>query len=258
MDDRDGAPWVAFPERLDRPMRLGPFASGRDAVKFVTGAAIGVVVGATVDILAGVLIAAGTALLVLWRPDGEPLDQRLLAVLRWLGRRSRAGGAVSAPRPAPRARGAGVARLADGRMAAILRCGGAPLAYLPPADLASQFERYRELLRSLGSGVVFVATTSPIHAASLCPDASAKAAPEAAARDGYRELVGLLGRRRPVRRVYVAVRVGATGPDGARELETAATLLGDRFGDLGVPAERLRDAALLGALQRLGWEGSLA
>lgn len=258
MDDRDDAPWAVYPERLDRPMRLGPFASGRDVVKFATGVAIGAIVGVAIDLAAGLVLAAGTVVVVLWRPDGEPLDERAVAVLQWLARRGGPAGTVTARADGARRRTAGAAALGDGRLVAVFRCGGAPLAYLPPADLALQFDRYRDLLRSVPSGLVLVATTSATHAASLVPPPGPGNGPESAAREGYRELVALLARRRPLRRVYVALYGDGGGAEALARLETSAGLLAARLAGLGVAAERLRDADLLGTLRRLGWEAAPA
>jgi len=126
MDGRDGTPWIPFPERLDRKLRLGPFPSGRDAVKFVAAAAVGAVVSLAIAPWAGVPVVAVGAVVALWRPDGEPVDERVAAVARWTARRSAREGGMS--RPASPAPGRTSLLLPDGRSAALLRAGGLPRA----------------------------------------------------------------------------------------------------------------------------------
>jgi hypothetical protein len=256
MDGRDGTPWIPFPERLDRKLRLGPFPSGRDAVKFVAAAAVGAVVSLAVAPWAGVPVVAVGAVVALWRPDGEPVDERVAAVARWTARRSGREAAVS--RRASPAPGRTTLLLPDGRSAALLRTGGLPLAFLPPADLARQFELYRELLRSVDGGLIVAAQRAPIYGAAFAPLERPVATAERGAQDGYRELVGLLAERRSVRTVLLALVREAPGSDGARQLESAVGLLQQRLADLGVRSERLRGRALMDGARRIGFEEAKA
>lgn len=248
----EALPWVAFPERLDRRLRLGPFASGRDLLKFVTGAAVGAVVGLTVAVGAGAAIAAAAAVVALYRPGGEPVDERLAALARWELRRAGIGGSMTPP-PAPRADGARTLTLADGRSAALLRTGGVPLAFLPPEELARQLELYRTALRAVDGAVVTLATSSPLFAGDVTPVAGPANAEDEAARAGYGELVRLIASRRAARRVFVAVARDARGAEAGARLETAVGLLADRLRELGLSAERLDGRALRDAARRLGW-----
>lgn len=251
--DRDDGPWVSVPEPLDRRPRLGPFSSGRDAVKFVTAAAVGAVVSLAVEPWAGLPIVAAGAVVALWRPDGEPLDARLVAVARWTLRRSSEARPVTDPE-VRRGEGPGsTVRLPDGRRAAVLRTGGVPLAFLPPAELAREFDQYRELLRAAEGGLVVVASSVPIHAGSLVPVDGSGADADGPARAGYRELVELLARRRSVRRVFVAIAQATPGEDGLRALDAATERTRGRLADLGLRAERLRGGPLADAARRLGW-----
>ncbi len=242
---------IPIPERLDRPLRLGPFASARAAAKFVTAVAIGAVVGLAVGPWAGLPIAAIGGLVVLWRPGGEPLDGRLAAAVRWAarrreGRRTMTGGSTG--RAPPRT----WLRLEDGRPSAILRTGGVPLAFLPPDELARRFAEYRQLLNGLDAGLVVLATSAPVHAGALAPVEPAPGGEERAARNGYRELVGLIARRRSLRRVVLAVVANGDGLEGLARLESAVARVRERLGDLGIPSERLRDRSLAEAAARLG------
>jgi hypothetical protein len=253
MDDRDGPPWVPIPERLDRPLRLGPFASGRDLLKFVTAAALASVVGLAVAPWAGILLLALGAVVALWRPDGEPLDERLASLARWTVRRTRTEVAVSRPAASPGPGGSrSVFAAADGRSVAIVRVGGVPLSFLPPADLARQFDLYRSLLRSLPFPISIHACAAPIFAGAVAPPDARGTEPERGPRAGYDGLVRLIARRRAVRRVHVALHAADRTPDGRARLETAVSLLCDRLRELGASAERLQDRALREAAWRIG------
>jgi hypothetical protein len=251
MADREGGPWIPVPERLDRRLRLGPFPSGREAVKFVTAAAVGAVVSLVVEPWAGLPIIAVGAILALWRPDGEGLDERLLAVARWALRRSVGEARLTTATRAP-GNGQATLLLPDGRRAAVVRTAGVPLAFLPPADLARQFELYRELLRSVEGGLISSSTAVPIHAGSVLPTEIPLSEAERGAEEGYRELVSLLCRRRSVRRVLLALAQDTPGVEGPGRLEAATQLLQERLADLGVRSERLRDRPLADAARRLG------
>ena len=252
MAGREGAPWVPIPERLDRRLRLGPFPSGHDALKFVAAAAVGAVVSLSVAVWAGVPIVAVGAIIALWRPDGEGLDERLAALVRWWARRFGAGGQMSDPQPSPSGPGTTL-RLPDGRRAAVLRTAGVPLAFLPPAELAHQFECYRELLRSIEGGCVILSTSVPIHGGSVAPASHPLPLAERSACDGYDELVTLLCRRRSVRRVLIVLAQELPDAEGVLRLEGAVELLRERLADLGIRSDRLRDRHLSDAARRLGW-----
>jgi hypothetical protein len=258
MESLDGTPWSPCPERLDRRLRLGPFASGRDVLKFVTSIAVAAIVSLAIAPWAGLPIAMLGAVVSLWRPNGEALDERLLARIRWAARRN--AGPLPMTGLAPGGAGSGRTSLvlADGRSLAVLRTGGVPLAFLPPAELARQFELYRQLLRSVEAGLLLHATGVPICAEAIRPTGAPRSDEEAAARDGYRELVELLARRRTVRRVLVAVLTDGTAPERTPHLEGAVGRLRERLADLGLRSERLRDRALVAAARQLGLATDLA
>lgn len=252
MVDRDGVPWVPIPAQLGRRLRLGPFPSGRDAIKFVTAATVGAVASLLLVPWAGLPIVVGGAVVALWHPDGEPVDERLAALLQWAVRHGRSAKRMTrTDRSAPLGPGDTVT-LSDGRSAAIVQTSGVPIAFLPPAELQDLFARYRDLLRSLELAWVAVATAVPIHGGSVVPAARPEGPSEREARDGYAELVGLLARRRSIRRVFLAIVQEEAGPSGARRLDSAASLVSDRLSDLGVRVARLRGRALADAAVRLG------
>ncbi len=245
-------PRVAFPERMDRRLRLGPFPSARDALKFLAYAAVGAVLAPVVG--SGValpLVAAGFGLAV-WRPDGQAIDERALAFARWWLRSTRRGTVVSGGTLPPLLRN-GFFRVGPARFAIVLRSGGTPVAYLPPGDLAHRFERYRELLRSTEGPLALYVTAVPLRAAPFVPPRSDSAGPDREARTGYGELVELLCRRRSARRVYLAVVASVTGPEAVVSLEAEAARLIDRLAVFGLRGVRLKDRELADAGRRLGW-----
>jgi len=253
MAARDDVPWVPVPERLDRRLRLGPFPSGRDAAKFVAAAAVGAVVSLAVQPWAGLPIVALGAVVALWRPDGEGWDDRAVAVVRWMWRRSTRRSSMTPGTTRPGVGSRRTVLLPDGRAAAIVRTAGVPLTFLPPADVARQFDLTRELLRSAEGSLILVATSAPIHARAISPGELPVPDEERPARDGYRELVELLARRRSVRRVYVGVVQTTPGTEGRLRLEGAVGLLRERLAELGLRSERLVDRTLDDVARRLGW-----
>jgi len=248
----DGPPLIGLPERIDRRMRLGPFSSSRDAIKFVTYAAAGSVLAPFASPWVWLpLVAAGFAVSV-WRPDGQAVDERALIFVAWKLRTFRPRGAGRGMTGSPLVR-QGLLQLTSHRYAAVIRTGGTPVAYLPPDELARRFELYRELLRSMDASFAWLATTVPIRSQAVCPGAPYNRGGEATAASGYSELVTLLCRRRLLRRVYFVVSAHASAPDSLGRLEGRVANLIERLGALGLRPVRLRDRTLAEAARRFGW-----
>lgn len=252
----DGAPVVRLPERMDRRLRLGPFPSARDAVKFLSYAAVGAVVAPFVSPLVWLpLVGAGFGVAV-WRPEGEAVDARALTYVRWKARSFFPRLPVT-PRSSSLTRH-GVVRLSASTHAAVVRTGGCPVAFLPPAELHRRFELYRDLLRSSEGRLTMLATTTPIRASPILPVPSGSASPDHAAREGYRELVRLLCRRRSLRRVYLALSSDASGPEALARLEGEVASVAERLAGLGVHAVRLTEGGLREAAFRFDWPLGMA
>jgi hypothetical protein len=251
MAGAEGPPAVGFPERLDRTLRLGPFPSGRDALRFVTYAAVGACLAPFVPTyvwLGIVLVGFASSA---WKPGGETVERRVLRLASWELRRL-GGDRSMRPRDGIASARRGHLRLRSGLHVAIVRAAGLPLAYLPSAELARRFELFRELLRGIDGGFALFASLAPIHARPFVPAEPAPAGPEGAARAGYRELVELIARGRSVRRVFVAIASADAGVEGVGRLEaTTATLL-ERLGALGLKPVRLRDRTLGEAARLIG------
>ncbi|MGA8604882.1 MAG: hypothetical protein WB788_07480 [Thermoplasmata archaeon] len=251
-DSEAGTLSIGLPERLDRRMRLGPFPSSRDALKFVTYAAAGALLSPFASAWVWLpIVLAGFAVSV-WRPDGQSLDERLLALVQWKFRSLAGGKSVKEPMTRPLVR-QGLLQLAPHRYVAVVRTGGTPVAYLPPDELVRRFEIYRELIRSTTDSFAFLSTTTPIRSQALRPASQTGDGPEGPARSGYSELVTLLCRRRLLRRVYFVVGTLETGPDAITKLEGRVANLIERLGSLGIRPTRLRDRALVEGGHRFGW-----
>ena len=254
MDDSGLGPLlIGLPERLDRKMRLGPFPSSRDALKFASYAAVGGLLSPFTDPAFWLPVVAAGFLLSVWRPDGRALDERALAVVGWKLRSLTGRNDVSETSRQPIVRQA-LLRLPSHRYVAVVRTGGTPVAYLPPDELGRRFELFRELLRSLDPSIVWLAATVPIRSQAIRPP-SRVAGPgrEAAALSGYTDLVTALCRRRLLRRVYIVLGATDSGPDAIGQLEGKVANLIERLGGLGLRPTRLRDRSLAEAARRFGW-----
>ncbi len=246
-----GPPVVPLPGRLDRRLRLGPFASDREALKVLGYVAVGAVFAPTSMPLLAVPFVLVGAVLTLYRPGGEGLDARLATVLRYAWRSSRTGAPVTRTRVRLGDRTRTVAVGPDG-FAAVVRTGGVPLAFLPPEELARRFDLYRDLLRSLDRDVRVLATTAPIFVRTLLPGTAGGDAEERAARDGYTELVRVLLTGRRVRRVYLGLTASGDAPRAGDRLDVSVEALLGRLSSLGLRAERLEGRTLWAAARRLG------
>lgn len=249
----EGPPIVPIPERVDRRLRLGPFPSALDAIKFLCYAAAGAVVGEFLDLPAGLLLAGAGFLAAVWRPDGWAWDERALAYLRWKWRAVAPGSLMTEGPAAALVRGDRL-EIAPSDPVTVLRTGGIPITYLPPAEIARRFELFRELLRASEGRLAFFATLGSIRSAPYLPSKSDPRAPDTEARAGYSELVDLLCRRRFRRRVYLVVGLGGAG-GGAPipRLETVTASVTQRLVALGLRPSRLKDRGLVDAAREMGW-----
>jgi hypothetical protein len=246
----DGPPVVSLPERMDRRLRLGPFPSARAAVSFLVYAAVGSGIAAGISPLLGLGVIAGGLAVSVLRYDGDGLHRRGIAIARyWLG------GVPRRIRPvvtgSTRLAGRGFLDEASGRFCSVVRAGGAPMAYLPPPDIAARFDRFRELLRAHEGDLALRVTLAPMRAAPVLPSTPRSEGPDRLARDGYVALVRLLCARRSTRRVDLLLRSDRSGAEGVAQLETRVTSLVERLTGLGVPARRLVGRSLIDAVSRL-------
>lgn len=255
-EGEENAPVVRMPERVDRRARLGPFPSARDAARFLCYAAAGALAAPFVSPFLWLPVVGGGFVVSVWQPDGQPADGRAVAYLLWRIR-ARSGGATVSRRSKPSTRHR-VVPLASGAHAAVVRAGGCPMAYLPPAALQRRFTAYRDLLRAIPGHLGLLATTVPIRDQRMRPGGAGPEGDEGVARTGYSELVGMLCARRRIRRVYLALRNDDTSADSIHRLDAAAQALVERLGELGLSALRLEGRALAEAADRFDWTRSEA
>lgn len=250
-------PIIDLPERLDRRMRLGPFPSARDALKFVTYAASGALLVPFASPWLWLPVVLGGFGVSVWRPDGRALDERLLVFLRWKVRSWSSGSSVKRAMPCPLVRH-GLLELSSHRYVAVVRTGGTPVAYLPPDELGRRFELYRELLRTSDDHFALLVTTAPIRSQAVRPAAPAESRRDKQALSGYSELVSLLCRRRLLRRVYFVIGTSGSNPDAIGLLEGRVAGLIERLSSLGLRPTRLRDRGLVEAAHRFGWPAEVS
>lgn len=251
-DIPDGPPVVPLPERFDRRLRLGPFASAREALRFVTYVAVGAVVAPFTSPYLWVVVLVGGFAACVIRTDGQALDERAFSFARWKLRRDGSGRKMSRSAMGL-VRGAGFIGIRPGQYVAILRTGGTPMTYLPPVELARRFELFRDLVRSVGGGFAFQITSVPMRPGPVVPAPIDAGRVDCAPRDGYSQLVELLCRRRQIRRIDLALSTERTGPEGISDLEVRISTLRERLAGLGLRAVRLRGRALADAARRWGW-----
>jgi hypothetical protein len=146
-----------------------------------------------------------------------------------------------------------VARLTGGRLVAVVRTGGLPLAYRPPEELAEMFDRFRELLRATEGPLLVRSTSVPLREHPVLPVPSEGPGAERLACEGYRELVSVLCRRRRTRRVEISIGATSVGPEGRVQLEQRTLSLIEQLTGLGVRPTRLRDRALAESIRLFGW-----
>lgn len=248
----DGVPVVELPERVDRRLRLGPFPTAQDALKFLCYAAAGAVVGQFASVPAGLALAGAGFLAAVWRPEGRAWDARAFTFLRWKWRAVAGGSRVTPSSPGAAALSR-LVRLAPSDYVAIVRTGGVPVTYLPPPDLARRFELYRDLLRSTDGRLGFLVTLASIRSAPFVPPPAGPRSADAEARAGYAELVDLLCRRRFRRRVYLALGTTSAEPEAIARLETQVAAVEERLTALGLRPVRLTDRGLADAARQIGW-----
>jgi len=248
----EGPPVVALPERLDRRLRIGPFPSARDALKFLSYAATGALLTPfTLPYLWLPFLGVGF-LVSVWRPDGRAIDVRALEYLAWRVRGTFPEATVSDPPPRVDLRG-GRLRLPHGRYVAVVRALGVPLAYLPPEELARRFELFRTLLRRSGSSLSWLVGLEPIRGSDVAPPRDPVGPADLEARAAYAQLVELLCRRRSLRRVYVAVATSDTRPTTSNEIDRRTKDLMTGLSELELKPSRLTGRALRDASRRFGW-----
>jgi hypothetical protein len=226
----------AIPVRqlVQRRLRLGPFASGRDLVKFLCFATVGAAIAAVTSAVVWLPFLAAGGMIAFIRVEGQTLDEYALGYCRFRQRASRSAGFLTGPaRPGPGSPGS------RRRASPSLRAGGIPIVYLPPADLQRVFEEWRSALSAVDGSVGFRTRGELFSPLPFLPASGSPHGAEREALDSYRDMVRSLLRQR-YRRV-VDVKVATPGLDGepaALQLQTQLDGLLATLDRLGIPAQR--------------------
>jgi hypothetical protein len=249
-----GAPLVLpLPEPVGRKARLGPFPSAREALKFASYAAAGAVVAGVTTPLAWLPFLGAGFVVAAVRPDGRGIDERLTEYVRYRYRSRRPSRDPGTHR-ARKFRG-NVVRVRPGRIVAVIETGGVPVAFLPARDARGLFDGFRGLLRGHDGGLLLQVDGRAVPTTPLGPHPAPGAdTPELSAKEGYREMLLLLGRRRRRRVVRVVAWAIGPGPGALLRLEERVQALSGRLLALGLQPERLRDGPLGEAVAEIGWE----
>ncbi len=141
---------VPLPGPVERRLRLGPFASTRDALKFVTYAAVGALLAPFVSPYAWLPVLGLGFGVSVWRPDGEAVDER---IGRWIGWSWRHLGGTPMTRATARSVSTGnFARLGPGRYADGPPVGRHARRLSPPRRPRADVPRVRRRASSFGWG----------------------------------------------------------------------------------------------------------
>ncbi len=140
MYETAGPPRVGLRTSAERRLRFGPFPSVGDAMRFVGYAAVGALVIPWLGTLAWLPILAAGFVLAVWQPGGIALDARLFAHIAWWERALQPWEVRMSSRG--RSVHGGKARVDPGCLVTVLKCGGRPIAFLPPEELHQKFRQY--------------------------------------------------------------------------------------------------------------------
>lgn len=242
---------VALPEPTDRRMRLGPFPSVGQALKFAGYASFGAVAAALAGPAAwlpclGVGFVAATV-----QPGGKAPDERALDYLAYqLRRRARPPSSRRGAVPF----GAQTVTTPLGQLVALLAVGGVPIAFLPPAESRRLFDGYRRLLATTDATLYACVGLVPLRDRPFRPTVRIgdRAAADGAARQGYDELVRAVARSRARRRVLLTIAVPGPAETARVRLEAATRRLTEALLQLELRVDRLEGEALEREAARLG------
>lgn len=249
MTEADPPLAVALPARLDARVRLGPFPSASEALRFFLYASLSLLVAGLWNPFGGLPLLFGGFALSVYQPNGIGLDRWAWAFLRW---RFRVAAPILPARGTRWTVTGAVARGPTGLSIAVVEAEGRPVAFLPPARARELFAGFAGLLRSLDGGVLFVVGGRRIASRPFLPTAAPAKEKEREAREGYSELVRLLVRHRRRRTVHV-VLWGSAAIGDPSSLDRRATALALGLDGIGVKSTRLRGRELWETLREIGY-----
>lgn len=227
---------IRVQELASRRLHLGPFASGRDLVRFLGFATVGAAVAAVSSAIFWLPFLALGVLVSFVRVEGRTLDDYALGYVRfrWRSSPTRNSPQIGSPRLFP---ASGV----SGDRAPAIRAGGIPIAYLPPTELQRLFEEWRATLTALDRPLSLRMWGERFSALPFLPTTTRVREGERQALDAYRELVRLLLRQRHRRVVELTVGEGVAdlAARTVRRNSQVDALL-SALGRMGIPAKNLR------------------
>jgi hypothetical protein len=215
-----------------RRLRLGPFGSGRDLVKFLGIATVGAAVAAVTSAVVWLPFLAIGATLTLVRVEGQTLDDYAMGYCRFRWRSDFASRRATSAPPGGRSPGK-----SPGSSPYSIRAGGIPIAYLPPRDLEHLFEEWRATLATLDRPVGCRVRGESFSPLPFLPVSTEATGTERAALDSYQDLVRALLHLRHRRAVDITVwNDRPDGESGAIGLQTQLEQLVAALERLGIPA----------------------
>lgn len=219
---------------VPRRLRLGPFGSGRDLVKFLGLATVGAMLAAFSSLVVWVAFLGAGAMVAFVRVRNQTLDDVAVDYcrFRWRssGRSRRTRSALVARRGVPDR---------PSRAPARVRAGGIPTAYLPAAELERLFGEWRSTLGTLGRPVGLRVRGESFSPLAYLPAVLDTGDRERVALDSYRRMVRMMLRHRYHRVVELSVG-GASAESGesAAAADAAVEELVGALRRLGIPALR--------------------
>lgn len=220
---------------VHRRLRLGPFASGRDLVKFLCFATVGATAAAVTSAVVWLPFLAVGALIAFARVEGQTLDDYAVGYFRF---QWRSAGSHRLSRSASRgSRLSGSSR----HSAPSIQTGGIPIAYLPPRELQHLFEGWRSTLAALDLPIGWCMRGEAFSPLPFLPSPPDPLPEERDALESYREFVQVLLRNRYRRVVDLTLwsDPGAEGP-AAINLQTQLANLEAALERLGIPVQQVR------------------
>jgi hypothetical protein len=215
-----------------RRLRLGPFGSGREVVKFLCIATVGATVAAVTSAVVWLPFLVLGATIALVRVEGRTLDDYALGYcrFRWRSRAESPGASSESP----------AGRTPDGfrdDLPYSIRASGIPIAYLPPRELEHLFDEWRAALASFDHPVGCRVRGESFSALPFLPVFTDARGGEPAALDSYRDLLRNLLRQRYRRTVDITIwNDSSDGKSDAIGLHTQLEQLVGALEHLGIPA----------------------
>jgi hypothetical protein len=220
-----------------RQLRLGPFGSGRELVKFLGVASVGAAVAAVTSAAVWIPFLAVGALLAFVRVEGRTLDDLALGYCRFRVRTTTGARAGAPPVPSQPA--------SDGleKGSASIQAFGIPIAYLPPQELQRLYDEWRATLAGVDRPIGCRVRGERFSPLPFLPVPTAPTLAEREALSSYRQMVRLLLHHRYRRVIDLSVwNDPADAGPGASRVTAQLDALTSALHRLAIPANRAGSA----------------